>query len=158
MNPGRFRLRLIVVTSPRVLLPTFKSSNTVERTGKGKMRSLEDFLSRGIIVSWLVFAFLLVTEAGMVAFHPDSEYLVFRWQVWLLLGILLFAVRDLVSDLRCRCCGSHDDLSFLGLLRSREVLCLRCMSWDPGIIERESQKESSRFDGEYAELVKALRD
>ena len=117
------------------------------------MRSLEDFLSRGIIVSWLVFAFLLVTEAGMVAYHPGGEHLVFRWQVWLLLGIFLFALRDLVADLRCRCCGSHEDLSFLGLLRSREVLCLRCMSWDPGVTERQPQPES-----EYAELVRALRD
>ena len=122
------------------------------------MRRLEDILSRGIVVSWLVFAFLLVSEAGVVAFQPEGEHLVFRWQVWLLLGILLFAVRDLVADLRCRCCGGHEHLSFLGLLRSREVLCLRCMSWDPGIIERQTQTESSRFDGEYAELVKALGD
>lgn len=114
------------------------------------MKSLEDFLSRGIIVSWLVFAFLLFTEAGVVA-RPGGEHLVFRWQVWLLLGIVLFVLRDLVVDLRCRCCGSHQDLSLLGLLRSREVLCLRCMSWDPGVTEREP-------DSEYAELVKALRD
>jgi hypothetical protein len=31
------------------------------------------------------------------------------------------------------------------------------MSWDPGIIERQPKTES-RFDGEYAELVKALHD
>lgn len=122
------------------------------------MRRLEDFLSRGIIVSWLVFAFLLITEAGLVAFQPEGEHLVFRWQVWLLLGIFLFALRDLVADLRCRCCGSHEDVSFMGLLRSGELLCLRCMSWDPGTTEPQAKKESSRFDGEYAELVKALRD
>ncbi len=115
------------------------------------MKRLEDILSRGVIVSWLVFAFLLVTEAGVVAFHPEGEHLLFRWQVWLLLGIFLFALRDLVADLRCRCCGSHDDLSFLGLLKSREVLCLRCMSWDPGTNQRQP-------DSEYAELVKALND
>jgi hypothetical protein len=115
------------------------------------MKSMEGWLSRAMIGSLLMFAFLVVTEAGLVAFRVEGEHLALRWQVWLLASIVLFAVRDVVSDLRCRCCGSHDDLSFLGLLRVREVLCLRCMSWDPGV--REDQPDS-----EYAELVKALND
>ena len=117
------------------------------------MKTLGKFLLRGVLGSWAIFAFLLAGEVGLVPENLRGEGIAFHWQIWLLLGIFLFVVRDLVVDFhpRCRCCGSTEHISVLGLVTSRELLCRRCLSLDPGTVP-------SHADGEYAELVKALHE
>ena len=117
------------------------------------MKTLGKVLLRGMLGSWAFFAFLLASEVGLVPDTLRGEGLAFRWQIWLMVGILFMVVRDQVMDYqpRCRCCGSTEDIAPLSLVTSHELLCRRCLSWDPGI-------EPNQADGEYAELVKALNE
>ena len=98
------------------------------------MKTLEQLFFRLTVVCWMFFAWLLATEVGLLSASLRGDGVAFRWQVWLLAGILVLAAHDLVSELRCRCCGSREDLSVLALFtRSRELLCRRCLRWDPGV-------------------------
>ncbi len=113
------------------------------------MPVIEKSLLRLAFISWAVFAWLLAAEAGLVSrFHVEGLF--FRWQLWLLAGIFLVAAREKLADLRCRCCGNHEDLTLFGLLHSGEWLCWRCLKWNPG--------EEPAAEGEYAELFKALKN
>lgn len=111
------------------------------------MKKLEQVLLRLTIFSWAVFALLMATEVGLLSARWRGQGIAFRWQVWLLAGTVLVAAYDSISDVRCRCCGSKDNLSVLGWFTSREQLCSPCLTWDPGV-ERAA---------EYNELIKALK-
>ncbi len=97
------------------------------------MKILERCLFRLAWGSWMFVAWLLSTETGLLPARLRGDGMLFRWQIWLLAGVVSFAGRDLLGDLRCRCCGSREDLSVLALFtRSRELLCRRCLRWDTG--------------------------
>lgn len=117
------------------------------------MKTLGKYMLRGVIASWLFFAFLLAGEVGLVPDRLRGEGMAFHWQIWLLAGILLLVVRDQIVDFKphCRCCGSTENIAPLSLITQRELLCRTCLTWDPGPLP-------SRNEGEYADLVKALSE
>lgn len=95
------------------------------------MKTLERWFFRLNFGCWAFVAWLLATDTGLLPANLRGDGVLFRWQVWLLAGIVLLSGRDFLSELRCRCCGSREDLSVLALFtRSREWLCRRCLRWD----------------------------
>ncbi len=95
------------------------------------MKRLKSALFRFMLFCLALCALFLATDSGLIpsGLHWDST--LFHWQVWFLLGILVFTGRNRLSEARCRCCGAEEDLTFLGLLSpSRELLCHRCLNWD----------------------------
>lgn len=98
------------------------------------MKTIASSLLRLSVFCWIFFAGLLAAELGLLPASWRGEGVFFRWQVWLLAGMLLMAAQDCLADLRCRCCGSREDLSPLALFtRAHEILCRRCLRWDPQI-------------------------
>jgi hypothetical protein len=117
------------------------------------MKTIEKRLLQAAVGFSLLAAWLLICDAGLL----PARFIVmtvagftFHWQIFLGVAVLLVAVRDQISDLRCRCCGSHDHLSWLALVKSREVLCASCLTWDPGVAPLQAQPE-------YIDLFDALK-
>ena len=99
------------------------------------MKTLGHSLLRLAIFCWIFVAWLLATEVGLFFASLRGDGILFRWQVWLLASIVLLAAHDRLFELRCRCCGSRENLSALGLFSSsRELLCRSCLRWDPGVV------------------------
>ncbi len=111
------------------------------------MKGLARALLKLTIFAWSIFAFLMTIEVGLLPARLRGAGLAFRWQVWLLAGTVMVAAYDSISDVRCACCGSKDNLSVIGWFTKREQLCRTCLTWDPGV-ERNA---------ELNELVKALK-
>ncbi len=101
------------------------------------MQKWEDFLLQMAVASWVFFAWLITTEVGLLPANWRGAGVLFRWQVWLLAGIVMVATRDFVSQVRCRCCGRRKQISPLGLLTSRELLCRSCLNGNPGVLSVE---------------------
>jgi hypothetical protein len=120
------------------------------------MRILQRLLLRLILVAGAGFVYLLAADLRLAPKVFRLQGLLAHWQVWLLAAIFLIALRDMVQEqaarLRCRCCGSPEDLTLRGLFVSREVLCKPCLRWDPGVLEPAEQPATK----EYAELFEAL--
>ena len=121
------------------------------------MKRLEKSLLQMAVASWVFFAWLMATEVGLLPGNWRGDGVFFRWQVWLLTGIVLVAARDFASQARCRCCGSRENFSLLGLLTSRELLCRSCLNWDPGVLPVEGKLPATE-SAEYADLFEALNN
>ena len=121
------------------------------------MQRLEKSLLRTAVASWAFFAWLMATEVGLLPANWRGDGVFFRWQVWLLAGIVVVAARDFVSQVRCRCCGSREQISPFGLLTSRELLCRSCLNWDPGVLPVEGKLTVAETP-EYADLFEALKN
>lgn len=121
------------------------------------MKRFEKSLLQTAIGSWVFFTWLITIEMGLLPANWRGDGVLFRWQVWLLVGIVLVAARDYVSQVSCRCCGSREQISPLGLLPSRELLCRSCLNWDPGVLPAEARLPSKKTT-EYAELFEALKN
>lgn len=80
-------------------------------------------------VCWALFAWAIAAELDFLPVLGEDFW--WRWQVMLLAGIVLWATADGLADLRCRCCGASEVLLRALLTRSHELLCLRCLRWDP---------------------------
>ena len=98
------------------------------------MPKWERALFQMAVASGAFFAWLLAAEVGLLPANSRGAGVLFRWQVWLLASLSLIATRDFVSQVRCRCCGSREQISPLGLLPLRELLCRNCLSWDAGVV------------------------
>ena len=95
------------------------------------MKRLKSLLLRSMLFSVAMCVLFLSAESGLIPSGLDWDSMLFHWQVWFLLGILLFTGHNRLSEARCRCCGAEEGLTFLGLLSpSRELLCHRCLNWD----------------------------
>lgn len=101
------------------------------------MQKWERALLRMTVASQAACAWLIAADVGMLPTNARGHGVLFRWQVWLLASLVLVASRDFVSQIRCRRCGSREQISPLGLLPSRHLLCRSCLSWDPGAVARE---------------------
>ena len=115
------------------------------------MRIVEKTMLQVAVASGCLAAWLLICDAAVLParFTFTSQYL--HWQIFLVLGAVLLATRDQLTDFRCRCCGSHEDLSTRALVTSRELLCKSCLTWDPQIAPAESVQP------EYSDLLEALK-
>jgi hypothetical protein len=55
---------------------------------------LDTALLRIAVAVWAFFAFLIAGEAGLLSARFRGEGTLFRWQLWLLAGIFVVALRD----------------------------------------------------------------
>ncbi len=117
------------------------------------MKTFEKTMLQLAVVSWAMAAWLLVCDANLIPARFALRSAFLHWQVFLVVGAVMLATRDQVSDLRCRCCGNHADLSVRALVVSREVLCRSCLAWDPKVEETPS----TDLHPEYTELFEALK-
>lgn len=98
------------------------------------MQKWERALLRMTVASQAAFAWLIAADVGMLPANLRGDGVLFRWQVWLLASLVLVASRDFVSQIRCHRCGSREQVSLLGLLPLRHLLCRSCLSWDSGTL------------------------
>jgi hypothetical protein len=78
----------------------------------------------------------------------------FHWQIWLLAGILMFAVRDVFTDLRCVDCGAKQDLLVGRWLLTRRLLCRDCRELEAAL---QAPLHTEAVEPEYADLFEALK-
>ena len=90
------------------------------------MSKLDNALLRIALAFWAFFGFLIAIEAGFVSARFRGEGVFFRWQLWLLAGIFVVAVRDLLASLRCRICNGPEIPMLPGLLLGK-MLCRPCL-------------------------------
>jgi hypothetical protein len=107
-----------------------------------------------------VSAYLIACETELAPQHlsvagklPDGWL---HWQVPLLAGILLFAARDLLLDLRCATCGARQRLSLGRVLLGRKLLCRACREQEAAAKQPQAEASDS-MSAEYAELFEALK-
>ena len=120
------------------------------------MKKLKSLVFRSTLFCSAVCVWFLSADSGLVPGALYGESVLFHWQVWFLLGILLFTGHNRLCEARCRCCGAEEDLTFLGLLSpSRELLCHRCLNWD---LEESAASRFGLSDirGRLAELPRLL--
>jgi hypothetical protein len=101
------------------------------------MRKLDTALLRIGLASWAFFALLIAVEAGLLSARFRGAGMFFRWQLWLLAGIFVAALRDLLASTRCRQCREWKVPALRGLFTMGEVICQTCL-------------ERTEFDGEKA--------
>jgi hypothetical protein len=90
--------------------------------------------------AWTLFGLLLATDVGLLPTRLAPKVLLFRWQPWLMLGILVILSRDLLASWHCRACKRRDHLVIKGLFTMGGLLCpscferrLRCTTADLGL-------------------------
>jgi len=90
--------------------------------------------------AWTLFGLLLATDAGLLPTHVPPKVVLFRWQPWLMMGILVILSRDLLASWHCRACKRRDHLVIKGLFTMGGLLCqscferrLRCATADLGL-------------------------
>ena len=127
------------------------------------MKTVEKKLLQTAIGFGGVAGWLLICDAGWIPARfalTGLNGVILHWQIFLAAAAVLIAVRDQVADLHCRCCGSHGDLSWQALLKTREILCTSCLTWDPGASSERQPVGAARqpVTAEYAELFQALKN
>lgn len=81
------------------------------------------------LASWALFGWAIAAELD---FLPAlGEEFIWRWQFALLGGMACWVGADRLADLRCRCCGATQVLLRGLLTASHELLCHRCLHWNP---------------------------
>jgi len=112
---------------------------------------------RVALSAWGVCAYLLACQTELIPAHLSvygripGDWL--HWQAWLLAGILLFAIREQFTDLRCVECGTRENLLLGRWLLARRLLCSGCREQ-----EAAAQAQSAEpVEPEYAELFEALK-
>lgn len=97
------------------------------------MKRTQDICRLLSILCGLAFVWRIAAEVDVLPLLVESDLL--RWQVTLVTGVFLWVMADRLADLHCRCCGS-DAVLVRGLFSaSRELLCRRCLSWNPVPVE-----------------------
>lgn len=139
--------------SVRIVVVPSKEVSVREMIAKTNQLSLRVALS-----AWGVGAYLVACQTELV---PRRLSVVgklpepwFHWQVWLLAGILLFAIRDVFSDLRCADCGARENLLLGRWLLARKLLCRDCHELEAAL---QTPLHAESVEPEYAELFEALK-
>ncbi len=105
------------------------------------MKRTVSALHRTAFVCAVVFAWSIAAEMDQIPRLADFEWL--RWQVCVVIGLLVIVTADRLSDLRCRCCGSEHVLLRGLFTRSRELLCRRCLQWETDVKVLEPASSTS---------------
>lgn len=77
-------------------------------------------------VAWSLTALLLGAEVNLLPACFLHEGMLFRWQAWALVGILVIILRDLLDSCYCRACKKRRDLKPIALLTTGKLLCQSC--------------------------------
>ena len=91
------------------------------------MSRLDTALVRVAVAFWAFFGFLIAREAGLLSARFPGEGTLFRWQVWLLAGLFVVALRDALASTRCRQCREWKVPTLNGLFVMGENLCRPCL-------------------------------
>lgn len=86
-------------------------------------------LRRATALCVALFAWAIAAEMNFLPRLADVAWL--RWQVCVLTGLVFLVSSERLSDLRCRCCGADEVLLRALCTRSHELLCRRCLRWNP---------------------------
>jgi hypothetical protein len=113
---------------------------------------------RVALSAWCVCAYLVTCEMELVPQRLSPAGKIpegwLHWQVWLLAGILLVAIRDVFVDLRCVTCGTRENLLLGRWLLARKLLCSACREQEAAAHIQPVEREE--VPAEYAELFEAL--
>src|SRR5712672_3494134 len=91
------------------------------------MRKLDTALLRIGLTFGACFALLIGIEVGLLSTKFRGEGMLFHWQAWLLAGIFVFTLRDLLSSTYCHACQEWDVPTFRGLFTTGTgILCSSC--------------------------------
>ncbi len=90
----------------------------------------------GSIICWGLFAWAIAAEIDFLPRFGEAAW--WRWQVVLLAGLFFRVTGDRLADFRCRCCGAEQVVVRALLTSSRELLCHRCLHWNPSLRASES--------------------
>ena len=93
------------------------------------MKRTTKTLKVSAVICWVLFAWIIAGEIDALPRLSDSVLL--RWQVIMLAGLVLGVTTDRLAELRCRCCGAREVLLRGLVTRSHELLCARCLRWNP---------------------------
>jgi len=114
---------------------------------------------RVALSAWGVCAYLVTCEMELVPQRLSPVGRIpegwLHWQVWLLAGILLVAIRDVFVDLRCGTCGTRENLLLGRWLLARRLLCSGCREQEVAAKAQPAELEEV-VPAEYAELFEAL--
>jgi len=110
------------------------------------MRILDTALLRTGLVIGGFFAFLIAIEAGLLSARFRGAGMLFRWQLWLLAGIFVVALRDQLASMRCGACGQSKLPSVRDLLGMGEIICRPCREHQLGG-ELETRSPNRRSEG-----------
>jgi len=116
---------------------------------------------RMALSAWGVCAYLIACEMELVPQHLSLSGRLpevgLHWQIWLLVGILLFAIRDLFLDLRCVACGTRENLLLGRWVLARKLLCSACRDQEAAAQTQQETEPAEVVPAEYAELFEALK-
>lgn len=93
------------------------------------MKQVIEKLYLASLVCWGVFVWTIAAEMNFLPHLGASDW--WRWQVSLLAGLVFLVSGDRLAECRCRCCGAREVLLRALLTRSHELLCHRCLRWNP---------------------------
>ena len=83
------------------------------------------------LTCWAISGWAIAAELDLLPRLGELAW--FRWQVSLLAGLALWSSADRLAECRCRCCGASEVLLRALLTRSHELLCHRCLRWNPSL-------------------------
>jgi hypothetical protein len=125
------------------------------------MRKADNAMLRLALSAWGVCVYLIACEMELVPQHLSLfgrlPEVWLHWQIWLLAGILLFAIRDLFLDLRCVTCGTRENLLLGRWVLARKLLCGACLDQEAAAQTQAEAEPADVVPAEYAELFEALK-
>jgi hypothetical protein len=92
---------------------------------------------------WALFVWAIAAELDFLPALGDD--FIWRWQFALFGGIVCWVTAERLADLRCRCCGAAPVLLRGLLTASHELLCHRCLKWNPAPERSLSPETRSEF-------------
>jgi hypothetical protein len=125
------------------------------------LEKVDQITLRVALSAWGVCAYLVACETELVpprlSVSGRLPVNCLHWQVWLLAGILLFAIRDVFLDLRCVTCGTRENLLLGRWLLARKLLCSACREQEAPAQAQPEAEPDDVVPAEYAELFEALK-
>jgi hypothetical protein len=81
------------------------------------------------LICWSLFGWAIAAELDFLPAIGDDFW--WRWQFTLLAGVVCWVTAERLAEFRCRCCGASEVKLRALFTRSRELLCHRCLHWNP---------------------------
>ena len=91
------------------------------------MKKLDAALLRIGLAFGACFAFLIAIEAGLLSARFRGAGMFLRWQLWLLAGIFVVSLRDVLASTHCRECRDWKVPALRELFIMGKVPCQSCL-------------------------------